>query len=206
MRVNPNLVPDVLAGLQQSSNNGQYGSAGSIHRQKRQCAVRQSYGIRRHGAEHHRNSKDVDQYTQNTSTVLSMVQTADSALGSVVSSLTQAITLGTEGANGTTNAADQQAIATQVQGILSSVVSAANTTYQGSYLFGGTANTTTPYTADATSPSGYTYNGNSRGELRCCWRRSECPDESPGEPDFLKLRQRRSGIAKFSRLRTSKRK
>jgi flagellar hook-associated protein 3 FlgL len=43
---------------------------------------------------------------------------------------------------------------------LSSVVSQANTSYQGSYLFGGTASTTSPYTADPTSPSGYTYNGN----------------------------------------------
>lgn len=81
-------------------------------------------------------------------------------MASVVTSLTQAVSLGTEGANGTSSAANQQAIATQVQGLLSSVVSQANLSYQGSYLFGGTANTTAPYTADASSPSGYTYNGN----------------------------------------------
>jgi len=103
---------------------------------------------------------DVDQYTQNVSSVLSTVQTADSALSSVVTSLTQAVSLGTEGANGTNTAANQQAIATQVQGLLSSVVSQANLSYQGAYLFGGTASTTTPYTADPSSPSGYTYNGN----------------------------------------------
>jgi flagellar hook-associated protein 3 FlgL len=88
------------------------------------------------------------------------VQTADSSLSSVVSSLTQAVSLGTEGANGTNSAANQQEIAVQVQGILSSVVSQANATYQGTYLFGGTASTTAPYTADPLSPSGYTYNGN----------------------------------------------
>jgi flagellar hook-associated protein 3 FlgL len=87
-----------------------------------------------------------------------MVQTADSALSSVVSSLTQAISLGTEGANGTNSASNQQAIATQVQGILSSVVSQANLSYQGAYVFAGTASTTVPYTA---SSGGYTYNGNS---------------------------------------------
>jgi flagellar hook-associated protein 3 FlgL len=103
---------------------------------------------------------DVDQYTTNVSSTLSMIQSADSALSSVVSSLTQAVSLGTEGANGTTNATDQQAIAKQVQGILSSVVSLANTTYQGSYVFGGTANTTAPYTASSSSASGYAYNGN----------------------------------------------
>jgi flagellar hook-associated protein 3 FlgL len=47
-----------------------------------------------------------------------------------------------------------------VQGILSSVVSQANMSYQGAYVFGGTASTTVPYTADPTAASGYTYNGN----------------------------------------------
>jgi flagellar hook-associated protein 3 FlgL len=103
---------------------------------------------------------DVDQYTQNVSSVLSTVQTADSALSSVVSSLTQAISVGTEGANGTNSASNEQSLAAQVQGILSSVVSQANTAYQGSYLFGGTATNTTPYTVDVSSPSGYSYNGN----------------------------------------------
>jgi flagellar hook-associated protein 3 FlgL len=40
------------------------------------------------------------------------------------------------------------------------VASEANQSYQGAYLFGGTASTTLPYTADSTSASGYTYNGN----------------------------------------------
>jgi flagellar hook-associated protein 3 FlgL len=102
----------------------------------------------------------VDQYTQNVTGVLNQVQTADSALSSVVSSLTQAVSLGTEGANGTNSATNQQEIAVQIQGILSSVVSASNTSYKGAYLFGGTASTTPPYTADASSPTGYTYNGN----------------------------------------------
>jgi flagellar hook-associated protein 3 FlgL len=102
----------------------------------------------------------VDQYTQNVGGVLSTVQTADSALSSVVTSLTQAVSLGTEGANGTLSTANQQQIATQVQGIIASVVGQANLTYNGAYLFGGTASTTQPYTADASSPTGYTYNGN----------------------------------------------
>ena len=46
-----------------------------------------------------------------------MVQTADSSLGAVVSSLTQAVSLGTPGANGTNSTSDLQAIAEQVQGI-----------------------------------------------------------------------------------------
>jgi flagellar hook-associated protein 3 FlgL len=160
MRVDSNLVPDVLAGLQQSQT--------SLNAALQEVSTGKSVNVPSDNpaasADMVQNSietKDVDQYTQNVTGVLSMVQTADSALSSVVSSLTSAVSLGTEGANGTTNATNQQAIAAQVQGILAGVVSLANTSFQGSYLFGGTANAQVPYTASATSASGYVYNGNS---------------------------------------------
>jgi len=66
-----------------------------------------------------------------------------------------------EGANGTVSAADRAAIATQIQGIQSQLLSLANLSYQGNYVFGGTANQTTPYVLDVSSPSGVTYQGNS---------------------------------------------
>jgi flagellar hook-associated protein 3 FlgL len=102
-----------------------------------------------------------DQYLQNTTNLDSMLQTADSALSSVVTALNQAISLGVQGANGTVSAADQQQIAAQVQSIQSQVVQLANTSYEGSYLFGGTANQTAPFTLDSTQPSGVLYSGNS---------------------------------------------
>lgn len=159
MRVNPNLVPDVLAGLQQSQT--------ALNTALQEVSTGKSISVPSDNpaasadmVQNTIETKNVDQYTQNVSSVLTTVQSADSALSTVVSSLTQAVTLGTEGANGTTNAANQQAIATQVQGILTSVLAQANTSIQGSYLFGGTASTQTPYTADPTSPSGYKYSGN----------------------------------------------
>jgi flagellar hook-associated protein 3 FlgL len=103
---------------------------------------------------------NIDQYTSNTESVLSQAQDADSVLTSVVSLLNQAITLGTEGANTYEAASDRDSIASQVSGLLSSVVSLANTTYQGISLFGGTVNGTA-FTADSSSSTGYTYNGNS---------------------------------------------
>lgn len=104
---------------------------------------------------------NVDQYTSNVSTALSQAQLSDSVLTSVVSLLNQAITIGTEGANGTTSATDRQSLATNIQGILTNVVGLANTTFQGISLFGGTVSGTAAFTADSTSPTGYTYNGNS---------------------------------------------
>ena len=161
MRVNPNMVPNMLAAIQQSEL--------SLQTALQQVSTGKSVTLPSDNptasAEMVQNTvetADVDQYTQSISTVLNTVQTADSALSSVVSSLTQAVSLGTEGANGTNTSANQQAIATQVQGILSSIVSQANLTYQGTYLFGGTASTTAPYTADSSSASGYAYNGNDR--------------------------------------------
>jgi flagellar hook-associated protein 3 FlgL len=159
MRVNPNMVPDMLAAIQQSEV--------SLNTALQQVATGKSVTVPSDNpaassemVQNTIETGDVDQYTQNVSSLLSNVQTADSALSSVISSLTQAVSLGTEGANGTNTAANQQAIAGQVQGLLSSVVSQANLSYQGSYLFGGTASTAAPYTADSTSATGYTYNGN----------------------------------------------
>ena len=89
----------------------------------------------------------VDRYTSNVSSVLTQMQSADSAISSVVTSLNTALTLGTAGANGTENTANRQALAAQVQGVLTSVIGQANTSYQGSYLFAGTASSTAPFVA-----------------------------------------------------------
>jgi flagellar hook-associated protein 3 FlgL len=158
MRIDPNLVPEILSDLQTSQV--------SLNTALEQVSTGKSVSVPSDNptaaAEMVQNTietGDVDQYTKNISSVQSTVQSASSALSSVVTSLTQAVSLGTEGANGTNSSADLQALAQQVQGILSSVVSLANTSVGGAYLFGGTG-TATPYTADSSSPTGYTYNGN----------------------------------------------
>ncbi|HTV16405.1 MAG TPA: flagellar hook-associated protein FlgL [Acidobacteriaceae bacterium] len=160
MRVNPNMVPDILAQINQSQavlNQAlEVVSTGK--------SVNQPSDNPAAAAEMVQNSiesANVDQYTQNVSSMQTLVQSANSALSSVVSSLTSAVSLGTEGANGTTSASNLQALASQVQSILSDVISNANTSIEGSYIFGGTATSTAPYTADASSSTGYTYNGNS---------------------------------------------
>jgi flagellar hook-associated protein 3 FlgL len=101
-----------------------------------------------------------DQFQRSIGSIQGEIQSADSTLSSVVTALQQAIDLGVEGANGTLNSSDRAAIVTQVQGIQNQLISLANLTYQGNYVFGGTANQTTPYVLDANSPSGVTYQGN----------------------------------------------
>lgn len=105
-------------------------------------------------------SGNIDQYTQSISTVQGALQTADGALGSIVNNLTQAIQLGTEGSNGTASTAELQGMAQEVQSIQQTVMSLANSSYQGTYLFAGTLSTVAPYVADPTSSSGVKYVGN----------------------------------------------
>jgi flagellar hook-associated protein 3 FlgL len=83
---------------------------------------------------------------------------ADSALSSVVTELTSAISLATRANNGTMNASDVKSIANQISGILGEVTSLANTSYEGEYIFGGAQTSTTPFTT-STSTSTTTYSG-----------------------------------------------
>jgi len=102
--------------------------------------------------------QQADTFTQNTTSVKGQMQVADSALGSVVSELTQAITLATSANSGTMNSSDVKSIATQISGVLDEVQSLANSSYQGQYIFGGGQTSTTPFT---TSSGVTTYNGDS---------------------------------------------
>jgi flagellar hook-associated protein 3 FlgL len=100
----------------------------------------------------------VDQFLQSTTSLNGMFQTADSALASTLTALNQAVSLGAEGANGTLSPSNLQTIAASVQGVLGQVLQMANTSYQGSYIFGGTATTSVPFSNAA---GGVVYNGNS---------------------------------------------
>jgi flagellar hook-associated protein 3 FlgL len=159
MRVNPNMQADMLSYLQVSQN-------------QEQTAIEQlATGLRVNlpsddpaaAAANLVNNASIsagDQYVQNIDSVQQTMTSADSTLSSVVTELTQAISLGVEGSNGTLSASDSQAIAQQVSGIQSQIFALANTSFQGVYLFGGTATSAAPFVKDPTSPTGVQYNGN----------------------------------------------
>jgi flagellar hook-associated protein 3 FlgL len=158
IRLNPNIVPDLLLSIQRSRENlntaTQQLSSGLRVNQLSDdpSAVAQL-------VQNHNQTGQDDQFLQNLNGLQSKFQVADSTLSNVVQVLTRAISIGTEGANGTVNAADRQAIAGEVQGLLTQLVSLGNTSYQGTYIFSGTAVTTKPFTLDITTNS-VTYNGN----------------------------------------------
>ena len=103
-----------------------------------------------------------DSFTKTENSTVGMLQVADSTLGSVVSQLTQALSLETEANNGSLNTIDLQSIAMQLSGIRDEVLSLANTTYMGQYIFSGSQGSTLPFSLDnSTTPGTISYNGDS---------------------------------------------
>jgi len=101
-----------------------------------------------------------DTFVQTASSAESLMQVTDSALGSVVTQLTSALSLAVEGNGGTESASDLTMISQQLSGIRDQVVALANTNYQGTYIFAGSDGNAQPFTTDtSTSPATTTYHG-----------------------------------------------
>ena len=128
-------------------------------------------------------------YQQASTNVSSVLQVQDSAVASVISQLTQAITVATQGSNGTQNASDTEATTTELTGIRAEILSVANTTFQGSYLFAGSKGQTEPFTLSASSmptqPATVTYQGDSHISYLQAPDGSEIPITTDGSKLFL---------------------
>lgn len=160
MRVNPNPYPDLLDALSQNQQQintdlGEIASGSSVNAPSDNptSAALLVQNAAQTAAE--------SQFQKSLGGLQSELQNADSTLNSVVTSLQRAISLGVEGANGTLNSSDRAALAVEVQGIQQQLLSLANLSYNGSYVFAGTATQSPPYVLDATAPSGVSYVGNS---------------------------------------------
>jgi flagellar hook-associated protein 3 FlgL len=159
MRVNPDPYPDLLAAVAQTqqqinTDEREIASGLSINEPSDNPAGAAAL------VQNADQTSQADQFERSIGSVQGEIQNADSALNSITTALQQAITLGVEGANGTVNSDDRAAIVAQVQGIQSQLLSLANLSYQGSYVFSGTAIQTTPYVLNSNSTSGVTYQGN----------------------------------------------
>jgi flagellar hook-associated protein 3 FlgL len=103
-----------------------------------------------------------DTFVQTASNESSRLQVTDSTLGEVVTQITSALSTAVAGNNGTLNASDIASIAQRLSGIRDQVLSLANTSYQGQYLFGGSQGSVPPFTLDTTTtPATADYNGDS---------------------------------------------
>jgi flagellar hook-associated protein 3 FlgL len=102
-------------------------------------------------------SSDDDQFLRSIASISAELQTADSALNSGVTALQRAISLGVEGANGTMSQQDRAVLADEVQSISQQMLGVANLSYNGKYVFAGTADSQPPY---VTAAGGIVYQGN----------------------------------------------
>src|SRR5208337_2842321 len=159
MRVNPNPMPYLLAALNQSKLATQQATLElSTDR-----SVNQPSDNPNNAALLVVNNDQATfnaGYLQSISAVQGQLSTADSTLSSVVAALQQATNLGIEAANGTMSDADRAAIAVELQGIQSQLVSLANSSYEGRFVFAGTMTDKAPFVADNAVPPNVTYVGN----------------------------------------------
>jgi flagellar hook-associated protein 3 FlgL len=93
-------------------------------------------------------------YQTNLGNVQAETTAADTALSTSITLIDSARTLALQGADTTQTAADQQNLAVEVQSIQQQIVSLANTTVQGRYIFGGDQDQSPPYQIDATAATG----------------------------------------------------
>ena len=102
----------------------------------------------------------IDSYVQSSNREQSLLQVTDSALGEVVSQVTAALSLGVRATSGSLSSANLAAIGKQLSDLRDSVVSLANTSYQGTYVFAGSQGNTRPFTLDYTTiPATASYAG-----------------------------------------------
>lgn len=156
IRLNPNVLPDLLASIAQSRQNQNTATLQISSGRRVNQLADDPAAVAALVGNHNLTGQD-DQFLQNINTLQAKFQVADSTLSNVVTVLTRAVALGTEGANGTLSAADRQAIAGEVQGLVSQTLGLANATYQGTFIFAGTAVNTQPFTQTGAT---VTYNGN----------------------------------------------
>jgi len=159
IRINPDLTGDMLAGLgldrqQEDQAITELSTGRKVNQPSDDPAA--VAGLIVNNAQ----ASAISTYLSNISSLQARLQMADSTLNSVVTNLSQAISLGIEGANGTVNETDRNAIAEEVNGIQQQILGYANQSFQGNYLFAGTAVNVKPFVTDPTSPSGVNYVGN----------------------------------------------
>ncbi|ADV82646.1 flagellar hook-associated protein FlgL [Terriglobus saanensis] len=102
----------------------------------------------------------MDSFVKTVSNVSNRMQAADTALSSTVTALDNALSLATAGANSTLTSTQLKSLAESLTSIRDSVLSLANSSYQGNFLFAGTAISSQPFTLDdSTTPATVTYSG-----------------------------------------------
>lgn len=159
MNINPNYLQQLTAALSRSESQ-QQALAGQISSGERLTGLGDGPVAAAQNVQLSAQIAADSTFIQTATTTTARMQVADSMLGSVVDQINQAISVATAGNNGTNSASDQASFATELTSIRDEILSLANTSYRGTYLFSGSQNSGPPFTLDtSTTPTTATYSG-----------------------------------------------
>jgi flagellin-like hook-associated protein FlgL len=99
------------------------------------------------------------QFRSSLQAVGDQLRAADTALNHAVDLVIRANNLASQAANFSQTAETRAGIGTEIEGIVQNLITIANTEFGGKFLFSGLAEDTRPFVADATSPDGVVYRG-----------------------------------------------
>lgn len=105
----------------------------------------------------HSTLRSIDAYTRTADSASARLAATDNTLGAMIDKITAAIVAGTASRGSTVPASARAANAATVRGLRESLVADINFTFNGNYLFAGTATATKPYELVA---GAWTYQGN----------------------------------------------
>jgi flagellar hook-associated protein 3 FlgL len=91
----------------------------------------------------------LDQYTSTADSAQSRIRVVDTVLSDMISVLTSAQSAAAAARGSTQTAAQREATALSIEGLRDALLSDANATFGGTYLFGGTDSLSAPYTQAA---------------------------------------------------------
>jgi flagellar hook-associated protein 3 FlgL len=94
-----------------------------------------------------------NQYQANVSQARGWLETTDAALGQVTDLVHRARELTVQGANDATGPTARRNLALEIDQLVSAIKQAANTSYGGVYVFGGTDTTSPPYDTNSSPPT-----------------------------------------------------
>ncbi len=184
LRVNPDLSTDLLSSIQLSQSQ-QNAALQQIATGRRVNSLSDDPAASSAVMFNHAESAKADQYLSNINTMQGLFQVTDSTLSSAVNLMARAVQLAVQGANGTLNDSDRQAIAVEVSSLQQQMLSLSNLSYQGSYVFAGTNVHTQPFTLDPNSASGVAYNGNTNVNTVDLLNGQQMTTNVPGSQIFL---------------------
>ncbi len=125
------------------------------------------------------------QFRSNLQAVSEQLGSADTSLNQGGELLTRATSLASQASNFSQTAATRLSIAVEVEGLIQQMVTAANTSFGGKFLFAGRLEDVQPFVPDSNSPDGVIYVGDTGRRTAALPGGTETPVSIDGQTIFL---------------------